>query len=306
MHYPTRAFHCATLSLLLSASTPVAADSCELNIVRVSQTTPTTALEYDVFNRDGLVKKVEIQVASSQGERTNCAAILKVRPQGPVRLSNAGSNSLHYLLQPLQQTGAFRQGVLTLPHPGQKHRKTLTFAFEAVFQGEQFVASGLYQQTLWLELYRADQGGEQLAERQPFTLHATVKPAARISFFGTQGRAQHLDFGELRDGANISPAPQILIQSTGLFALNISSLYRGALRHHSGQARWDIPYQSMLGQRALALSSPGETLYFDQPTPSLGLRLPLKLTVPKVGKKPAGIYRDMIRVVIFPSELTIN
>ncbi|MEH6446096.1 MAG: hypothetical protein V7784_19555 [Oceanospirillaceae bacterium] len=293
-------------ALLLTMSPLAIALACDLQITRIEEASRSSALKYDVFNRDGLIKRFDLYIQRTDDGDAPCSAAVRVLPQGLTRLINAGNSQLQYRLQPLETDGVYRNGELRLQAKSIAKGQQLKFSYQVLFTAEQFVASGMYQDKLWLEVSDPSQVDKPFLERRDTVLTASVAPAARISFAGTQGRSQLVDFGELTDGKQISPAPQIVIQSTGSFAMTFSSLNRGALRHQSGKEKWDIPYQSALAGRTLPLTEYTTTLRYTQPTSALGLRLPLLLSVPKVGQKPAGTYKDVIRVVISPSDLLIN
>ncbi len=298
--------HCLSAVLLLIFSPLAIGAACDLNIIRVEEAPRSSALKYDVFNRDDLVKLFDIYIQRNDNDDVPCIAVVKIRPQGPTRMVNASNGQLHYRLKPLEVGSAYRNGELRLPGKNITRDQQLKFTYQILLTAGQFVAPGIYQHRLWIEVADKNKLDQLFLERRSTVFSASVAAAARISFAGTQGRSQSVDFGELSDGKQITPAPQIVIQSTGRFAMSFSSLYRGVLRHESGKARWDIPYHSILGGRVLPLSEFSTTLRYTQPTPALGLRLPLLLSVPKVGQKPAGNYRDIIRVTISPSDLIIN
>jgi hypothetical protein len=294
------------ISLCLISPFAQGDDQCDLTIVRAQESSRSSALEYDVFNRDGLVKHFDVYVRRNDKAISPCEALIRIQTRGPIKLINSGGNAINFRLQPLQKSSSYQQGKVLLLPQSITHGQVLKFSYQVLLEGEQFVAPGFYHHKLWIEVASAEQVASDFFERINLNLTATVAPAARISFAGTLGRSQNVDFGELSDGITISPQPVVIIQSTGRFALRFSSLHQGSLRHKSGQEKWDIPYKSALGTRKLTLSEKSITLRYDQPTPSLGLRLPLRLSVPKVGKKPAGNYNDVINVVIFPSELLVK
>ncbi len=290
-----------TIIFLMSQSL-FALGQCEYRIERVEQADPSAALLYDVFSRDGLVKRFNIEVRRVDESEEQCALQLRVRSEGATRMKNSISQELNYRLALVIEQTQLQDGSVLMQFHDVAYYELIKFAYQILISGEQFVAPGIYQDTLLLELFDKN-NGDVLLERRRMVVSAEVESAARVSFAGTLGREQSVDFGELVDGKKISPAPLVVIQSTGNYGLSFSSEHKGVLRHQGNKEKWDIPYRASLGGRVIDLRQEKAVLKTIEPTKSSGLYLPLSLEVPVVGDKPPGTYSDVIHVVITPLEI---
>lgn len=280
--------------------------SCNLRIDPIQETSPASAINYNVFNFDQLVKSFEFYVHRIDDADNLCNATVTISSKSLNHFSNAGSSRIHYQLKPDQYGGSYVNNQLILEATNLKYAKPVKLSYLLVLDNGQFPSPGLYQDQLSLDVYDSDQLDLPPSVNQNFSVSVNVDTGTRINFVGVQGRSHTLDFGELKTGGQISLPPQLLVQSTGGFSLRFSSQNLGALRHKNGLRQWDIPYQLELGKQRLELSSPSATINFSQSTPPSGLRLPLKLNIPEVKRKPAGIYSDIIRIVVSPTDLDIN
>lgn len=277
---------------------------CEFQFERIEQSNKTSALMFDVFNPDGLVKQFEVALRRIDQTPAPCGVQLKLKPDGMTRLMNSVGEGLDYLLAGTSEPMIYdpEADELRLNFSQVLYEELLIFEYQVQMSPAQFVAPGIYQDELLFEVTDLT-NPERLYLQKKLAIATEVEPGARISFVGYLNRHQVVDFGELVDGVRITPEPQILIQSNGNFALKFTSEHEGALRHEGGNKRWDIPYQTQVGGKPVDLTAQGTTLQYHEATDDSGLRLPVSLLVPVIGERPAGHYEDIIRVTITPGEM---
>ena len=257
---------------------------------------------YDVFSAKGLLKPLAVEIRRVDDGNEPCDFILRINSEGESQLYGAGGNTLAFRLMSYERQTTRNNNEVSANLTAQEPDNLLRFDYLLVIEGQQFVPPGIYQAEINIGIV-SDAADSPVRAQQVLSLSVEVKAAARISFAGTQGRQQLANFGELSDGKQVLPPPLITVQSTGSFALQISSIHKGHLRHHSGNPAWDIPYTTVIGDTAVDLSTKMAELQFYQSTSLSGSQFPLLLTVPQVGQRPSGNYEDVLRISIFPGEL---
>lgn len=161
----------------------------------------------------------------------------------------------------------------------------------------QVVASGSYDENV--ELLLLDRGGE-VREQRRFPLRVRVEARAQVNLAGTAGvfsngsRSALLDLGELRDGS--SNAVFIQLRSNEPVRVRLQSQNKGELVNVE-QPGERIPYEFVVDGTAVALSAPAN-LRRAPPRSLDGASYRAVATVPVVGNRFAGEYRDLITVSV--------
>ena len=305
IHLPN--LNCLFWTATLTLCATVAQAECEFRIERAEEALRTSAITYDVFNVDGISKQFDVSIRRIDKTESQCDIKVQVKKQGAFNLVNSSQSSLTYRLLPATARTIYDNKTVFMEQKNIDNNAIISFSYKILIPGEQFVSPGVYQDQLLLTVLKLNGSDDDLSslyEQRKVVISTEVEPAARISFAGTQGRSQTVDFGELSNGKTISPAPQIVIQSTGHYLLKFSSENRGVLRHESAKSKWDIPYQAIIGNRPIKLTTETAILNYTEPSTITGQRLPVSLSIPYVGDRPAGIYEDIIRVTIAPDDLS--
>jgi hypothetical protein len=169
-----------------------------------------------------------------------------------------------------------------------------TLLYKLVADPDDVADAGTFTQNVMIEaqdnLFRS-LGGTQLV------LGINVLPSARIGLAGAfvmdNGHAV-VDLGELRRG--IAPVPlQLRVNSTGRYALSVSSANSGRLR--LGLSEWYVPYTIAIGGMSVNLT--GERSVAGPP--SAGFRrdsLPIQFQIGDVADRRAGTYSDVISITV--------
>jgi len=169
-----------------------------------------------------------------------------------------------------------------------------TILYKLVVDPNDIRDAGTYTQDVTLEAqderFRSF-GGTRLV------LGITVLPSARIGLAGaytvSDGHAV-VNLGELRSGH--APVPlQLRVNSTGRYALNVSSEHAGRLR--LGTSEWYVPYTLAIGGTTIG---PGGAGAVASPTGD-GFRrdsLPIHFIIGDVSDRRAGVYSDIVSISV--------
>ncbi|MBO9623976.1 MAG: hypothetical protein J7500_14800 [Sphingomonas sp.] len=185
---------------------------------------------------------------------------------------------------------ATQRPVVVQPHTQQVVR----FQFSVDEDG--LIGDGLYSQHV--TLVAEQQGRGDLLASRSLVLGVNVLPSAVLGLSGQYRRSGGqalVDLGELSEGVAAVPL-QLRVASTRAYSLNFVSKNNGTLK--MADAGWSIPYQLMVGEETLSLTSPASyTSAGATPTTDA---LPMRFAIGSVAGKRAGLYSDLITVSIAP------
>lgn len=161
----------------------------------------------------------------------------------------------------------------------------------------QVVPSGHYDENV--ELLLLDRAGE-VREQRRFPLSVRVEARAQVNLAGTAGvfstgsRSAVLDLGELRD--NTSNSVFIQLRSNEPVRVRLQSQNKGELVNVT-QPGERIPYQLVVDGTRIDMSGPAQ-LRRSPPRSLDGASYRTVATVPVVGNRFAGEYRDLISISV--------
>ena len=283
------------VTLLAMAAAPAGA-ACTLRIERAEPAAWNAGGGYNVFDRNGIAERFELEVRRVDADTTPCDAVVTLRPEGRTRLTQAG-RSLDYALRPAAPRAVLDDGAVTLRGEDLLPQDLLRLDYDVILLPRQIVAAGRYRGALIAEV-RDDSGAPQeLEDSERIAVTARVRSNARIAFAGTSGRRQTVDFGELTEGKTPNITPQILVQSTSDFSLSVTSDNRGALAQSTGD--WRIPYTASIAGQRLDLERGTQRVDFRGPTTD-ARRLPVEFRILRSERNRAGTYRDTVTIVVTP------
>lgn len=291
-------FHNIYILLFLFSS--LAHSQCDVAFTDHEATQHTTPM-YDVFNRSGLTHSFEIDIKRLDNRQEPCDIEIEINAHKGLVLYQQ-QQKLTFQLHLKQSNHKIKTNNRTLEYQFKADHQALTVSYQIYISPEQFIPAGIYQTELELKLKQAGIVANNTPIVKKVRVNIEVASAARISFAGTTGRHHKVSFGELVDGKKIYPAPAIIIQSSGRYGLEFSSKFRGALRHSNNNKQWDIPYQLTLNRKTINLKQE-KSIWYNTATDKNGLFLPLDLSVPLVGERPTGRYRDILNISISPAEI---
>lgn len=281
---------------LLAMAAASAEAACALRIERAETAAWNAGGGYDVFARNGIAERFELEVRRVDADTAPCDAIVTLRPEGRPRLVQGGQ-SLAYALRPAAPRALLDGGTVTLRGEDLLPEDVLRLDYEIVLLPGQVVAAGRYRGGLIAEVRRESGSLQELEDSAQIAVTARVRSNARIAFAGTSGRRQTVDFGELTEGKTPNITPQILVQSTSNFSLSVTSENRGALAQSTGD--WRVPYAASIAGQPLSLERGTQRLDFRGPTAD-ARRLPIEFRILRGERRRAGLYRDTVTIVVTP------
>lgn len=176
-------------------------------------------------------------------------------------------------------------------------RQELVLRLQVRVRPGQVVPSGHYDENV--ELLLLDRAGT-VREQRRFPLSVRVEARAQVNLAGTAGvfstgsRSAVLDLGELRDGT--SNYIFIQLRSNEQVRVRVQSQNKGKLVNVT-QPNERIPYQLVVDGTPLDLS--GTSILRRSPPRSLdGASYRAVATVPVIGNRYAGEYRDLISISV--------
>jgi hypothetical protein len=176
-------------------------------------------------------------------------------------------------------------------------RQEIVLRLQVRVRPGQVVPSGHYDENV--ELLLLDRTGE-VREQRRFPLSVRVEARAQVNLAGTAGvfssgaRSAILDLGEMKDGT--SNAIFIQLRANEPVRVKLHSQNRGELIN-VGQPDERIPYELVVDGTPVDLSAPA-TLRRAPPRSLDGASYRAIATVPVVGNRFAGEYRDLIAVSV--------
>lgn len=159
----------------------------------------------------------------------------------------------------------------------------------------QVVPSGHYDENV--ELLLLGTGGD-VREQRRFPLSVRVEARAQVSLAGTAGifssgaRSAVLDLGELKD--NTTNSIFIQLRANEPVRVRLQSQNKGELVH-VGQSDQRIPYELAVDGTPIDMAGP-VTLRRSPPRSLDGAAYRAIVTVPVVGNRFAGEYRDLVAI----------
>lgn len=292
------ALQLAGLAVLAALVATPAEAACTLRIERAEAAAWNAGGGYNVFDRNGIAERFELEVRRVDADPEPCDAVVTLAPAGRLDLAQAGSR-LAFALRPASQRAVLDGDSVTLLGEDLLPQDLLRLDYEVVLLPGQIVAAGRYRGALLAEVRRKDGGLQELEDSEKIPVTARVRSNARIGFAGTSGRRQTVDFGELTEGKTPGITPQILVQSTSDFSLEITSENRGALAQRADGGDWRIPYSASIGGQPLTLERGAQSVDFRGPTVETR-RLPIEFRIESIERQRAGVYRDTVTIVVTP------
>lgn len=135
-------------------------------------------------------------------------------------------------------------------------------------------------------------GGKSTESRAPFGIWVTVVPAVGLA----AGSSTTLDLGTIHDGGSAQRPVSFRAYANTGYRLTLSSDNNFALTQNGARNGARIAYVPMLGQKEVTPSAAGT--FFADPGSKGSREHMLNVTVPHVGRPPAGTYSDYITVEI--------
>lgn len=279
---------------------PLAYSQCDIAFSDNKAAQYTTS-PYDVFNRDGLNHNFEIGIKRFDDMPEQCDVEVQIKTnKGLILYQQHKQLKFQLFLSHTNNRGKIKN--LNFEYQFKSGNKSTAISYQLFISPEQFIPPGIYQTELEVILKKSGIMANNKPIIKNVRLNVKVASATRISFAGTTGRHHKVSFGELVDGKKISPPPAIIIQSSGHYGLEFSSKFQGTLRHSNNNKQWDIPYQLKLNKKVINLKQE-KAIWYNAATESTGLFLPLNLSVPHVGERPTGRYRDTLTITLSPVEI---
>lgn len=176
-------------------------------------------------------------------------------------------------------------------------RQEVTLRLQVRVRPGQVVPSGIYDENV--ELLLLDRAGD-VREQRRFPLRVRVEARAQVNLVGTAGvfsngaRSAVLDLGELKDGTSNSIFIQL--RANEPVRMRLQSQNRGELVNVD-QASERIPYQLVVDGTVVDMSGPAN-LRRAPPRSLDGASYRAIATVPVVGNRFAGEYRDLISISV--------
>jgi hypothetical protein len=160
----------------------------------------------------------------------------------------------------------------------------------------QLVSAGQYRNSVNLQLIEADSASRSILANSLLDTDINVAPVVGVALSGASagGNVANVDFGTLETGETRRVVFSALSNSS--YQLSFTAENRGALAHESLNAR--IPYAFLLNGDELDLSAL-TVRSFSEPS---ALRTPYNIVI-RIGPvegRPAGRYRDVVRMTIRP------
>ncbi|WP_341509170.1 hypothetical protein WAX88_06945 [Photobacterium damselae subsp. damselae] len=282
------------LALCLFSSFTVADCNAQLKAITYS----SGGEQYQVFGQqvNGLTQHYSL-IIDGGGQRS-CPLFLVIEPAVfPWALINNDNKRLEFDLEFKHNQIRQDSSKVIVDFSGENERISTQFSIR--YPADQVVASGQYQGRLKFTLTANPHELNQYYDKEELTLQVAVVNTMKLSLYGIAGQYYRWDLGDLTQSGIRTNAPNLYIQSTEDFYVEVSSLNKGNLRHHSGQSKWDIPYQLLINSKVMNLhqvsSKQGYRLQPD------GIKIPIEVEVPSVTQQRAGEYRDSVEIMITPT-----
>lgn len=276
-----------SIFLLMGTCSVIACEKGALTI-RPMTTQPT----YDVFNTSSFATINTYKISAELfGDDCHLDVILQLDDTSRV-LKSAQNETLEFQWSGQNGTDLANQWHFSLT------QQQPTATVQMRFPGKQWVNAGVYEGLLELSL----KGGStsELIEVSPLRLRTQVNvpPAAKVHYYGTAQQHYDLVLGELYSNKVIHSSPKLWVQSNTAYRVLLSSMHKGALRHESNDAQWDIPYQLTLDNETVDLKQ--VDAYIKRHGATFGLPIAMNFVIGDTSNKPGGQYADTLEISIEP------
>ena len=281
-------------ALCLAMLVPTLAEACDAQVTTASG--PRNEA-YEPFSPDPAIYPLDITIRNRSDDQCELFASIVGESSGNRRLK--GSSTGEYLDYEIVTV----QGMRVAAEPGASFglptqlapHQELRLRLQVKLPPGQVNSSGHYDEIVRLRFF--DSVGA-LKEERTIPISVRVQPRAQVSIAGTatsfgQGyRNAVLRLGNLENG--VSNHVYLLLRSNETVRVNLNSANRGELRSVSNLGD-GVPYTLSIDGVQVSLSQP--VILTRIPPRSLdGASYRMVATVPEVGNRYAGEYRDVITI----------